>query len=327
MTWVAAGAAVVGTGLTAYQASKANKAQNKQSGAADAQARIAQQMFEESGPLREKGQSDLYAFLANGWLPSSIQGPEEPPAEDFGLSQFARGYAGIPYALKGSELPQAPRRTAPRPTDRPKVADMTAYDRDVLEKQFSQAKGNLYANSPNASGALEANLGNLESERALGVTGLYSRQNALQYQADLDAAAREDAYNQQNYQADVTADEQTYNALLQDRQRENQLRSSLFGSAVDISQQQKLRDRELRKALFSSALGLGSQDANSALAGLSGASSGYGNVASSALKGTDMAMDATGTALGFAIPALVNRQQSSAPSSANNYNDYYNGIY
>lgn len=325
MTWVAVGVAVVGTGVTAYQANKANKAQNRQSDTADRQAALAENMYYDTEPIRTLSNAQLEGFLTHGQVPAQIQPTYGGSQENFGLYDFARGNTGLPAPLQSGVLPEAPRRLAPSPVARPKVADMTAYDRDVLEKQFTKAKGNLYANSPTASGALEANLGNLEAERALGVTGIYSNQNRLQYQADLEEASRQDAYNQQNYKADTTADTQNYLAQLQDRQMQEQLRKSLFGSALDLSQKQAQSDVDLRKALFASALGLGTQGATTALSGLSGASNSYGNVASSALKGTDMASDATGTALGFAIPALTNRQQ--APSSANNYNDYYNGIF
>jgi hypothetical protein len=232
-------AAAVSAGVGAYSAKKANKATNAQTDVAQQQLDQSQQLLDESAPLRGMTQLQLMHFLLTGSLPADLYTPSPE-------------LYGLPHFMTSGQLP-GPLELAPT----------TAANRDVLESQFTNARTNVIEQSPAMGGHLADALTDLEGQRALGVTQLYTDENA----------------------------------------QRNKLAQSLFGTGLDISREQQQQEEQKRRALFAAALGTGTNQAGLALGGLSGASTSFGNVASTALKGLDTGLEGLGAGLSFLAPA------------------------
>ncbi len=353
MVWAAVGAAALTVGVGAYQATKANKttnnAVNSQTQLANRQADLAEKQYGDTSALGQSGRMQLQQFLDFGMLPEGVQTGQAP---DFGLDEFLRtgtlpaslqpgGLPGVPHLdqLGNYALPAVPQLDTLGTHALPKVADTTALNRDVLEQQFGRAREATVGNAPTQGGALARDMTGLESSRALGVTGLYSRQNELQYAQDLAEAQQKNALQVETgrlgfTQAEAEAErrnqlaQQTgllgFQQATQEAQRQNQLKTSLFGVGTDLAQQRAIREADLRKSLLSAALGLPANSASIALGGLAGASSTYGNTASTGLKQAAMGYDLAGTGVGYGAPALalaLRQANSTQPATKTAY-DY-----
>lgn len=248
---LAGGAALASAGGSIYSGIQQDKALGTQADLAKQQAAIAQSLFDQSQGLRGLSYGQLQDYLATGAIPQALGGYDP---NLYGLDTF----------LQTGQLPKA--------VD---LAPTTAYSRDVLEQQFGRARENLIGQAGAQGGHLGAALGDLEAQRALGVTGLYS----------------------------------------QEAQQRNALAQQLYGVGLDVSREKATQDQALRKALFSSALGIGQGDAGTALQGLAGASGSFGQVAAGRLGQSNQLQDAFGTFLGYAygIPqAKAKADQSTA---------------
>lgn len=222
------------------------------------QAEIARALYSETSPLRRQGISDVTSFLeTGGTIPGALQ---TPPPNTYGLVPFM-STGQLPTALTREPLPSVP--------------DLTAANREVLESQFGRARDATISQAGTLGGRLSSGLTDLEAQRAMGVTGLYTNQHALQYQQDLGEA-----------------------------QAVNALKQTLFGTGLDVSREETADERALRRGLFSQALQQGMGGVPTSLTGLTGASATFGNVASTALAESlakqKAAQDKAGTMLGFA---------------------------
>jgi hypothetical protein len=205
--------------------------------------------------------------LSNAQLLAYLAGGGVPPS----VTMSAPNTYGLDTFMQSGELP-----VALQPSPLPSVPDLTAANRGVLESQFTNARNRTIEGADARGGQLNTALADLEAKRAAGVTDLYSRQNALGF---------EQATNERN--------------------RQNALTQQLFGVGLDVEREQAQRQDALKRALFSTAIGAGNQNVGPALQGLSGASSGFGNVASTALSGVDAGTDF----LGHGLAAYFRNQQ------------------
>src|SRR3972149_1018168 len=131
--------------------------------ASQTQSQLAQQLFAQTGPLRDLlfGSPGTAAVAAT---PGRFIGGGDSDGS------FLPGLAGSP-AVPGS--PGMLQNLLPNPPNVP-------FERDVLESQFGRARENILSGSPARGGALNTSLANLESQRALGVTGLVQSQQQQQ---------------------------------------------------------------------------------------------------------------------------------------------------
>ena len=129
------------------------------------QARLAEQLFAQTGPLRDL----LFGIPGTAAVAAR---PEQfiPGSGESGVDRFVPGLAGSPA------VPGSPGMLQNLLTNPPNVP----FERDVLESQFGRARENILAGSPARGGALNTSLANLESQRALGVTGLVQSQQQQQ---------------------------------------------------------------------------------------------------------------------------------------------------
>lgn len=267
MSWgvvgVTAATAIAGTVMSANAAAD-------QADIAQQQVDVSNRLMREGQPLRSLLLDQLYGFTTGqGNLPLQLQARPEEIAQDYGLAAF----------LEGGALP-----TAVAPVARPSVPDMTALNRDVLERQFARARESAIGQAPALGGHLAAALTDLEGQRALGVTDLYTRQNALQYGADVQAAEREDA-----------------------------LRKSLFGVGIDIEQDRAKRREALRQALFGQAIGSAWGDVGPAVSSLGQAGQTAGSVASNALARSGQMTDTAAGLAGYLAGGLGSRAAQGDP--------------
>ena len=126
--------------------------------AAGQQAEIAQQLFRQSGPLRD------LLFGTPGTSAVAAQPGRFIPGNESEGFQFP-GIAGSPAVLGTSGLLQG---LLTQPTG------VFPAERDTLESQFSRAREGILSGGPARGGLQSTLLANLESERAAGLTGLAS---------------------------------------------------------------------------------------------------------------------------------------------------------
>lgn len=134
--------------------------------ASQTQAALAQQLFAQSGPLRD---------LLFGTPGTPAVAPT--PGQRIGGSQgeplsFGPSIAGSPA------VPGRPGMLQNLLTNPPEVP----FERDVLESQFGRAREGILAGAPIRGGQLASSLADLESQRALGVTGLAQAQEQQRIQ-------------------------------------------------------------------------------------------------------------------------------------------------
>lgn len=249
------GGLAITAGAAAYSAYNANKASSAQTDVAQQQSDLARQLLGEGAGPRQLSSAYLQHFLSRGDIPGGLN--TGPPAQNYGLEHF----------LQTGTLPPS--------VD---LAPTTAANRDILETQFGRARENIMSRTPQG-GQMNAALTNLEGQRALGATQIYTDANA----------------------------------------QRNKLAQSLYGTGIDLSREATLQDQNLRRQLFASALGLGTSSSAAALQGLSGASQGFGNVASNALKSTAMDSDLALTlgSYGLRANALQNQNTKNVQSDIN----------
>jgi hypothetical protein len=256
------------------------------------QQEIAANLYDTTEPVRGSVLGGLTGFASGSdWLPPSVA----PRAPDLaGLDTFLQT-GTLPTAVQPGALPAVP--AYPQVPTGPSVPDLTTASRGVLESQFQQARGNLVATTPVRGGTLGAAMTQLEGQRALGVATLYDRQKQLQYDQDL-------ARTRQQHTEDLGRTQLQHSEDLQEAQRRNTQAQSLYGVGLDLNREQANIENQTRRALYASAVGTAFGQPQSALAGLSGASTTFGNVASLALNESlekqKRAQDKAGTLGGLA---------------------------
>lgn len=122
--------------------------------ASQTQAALAQQLFQESTPLRQ-----LIIGAPPGVDPSTI--PGFPP--------------GLQPTTPGGATPGLLQNLLMNPPNVP-------FERDVLESQFGRAREDILSGIPARGGQLTTALADLSSQRALGVTGLAQAQEQQRIQ-------------------------------------------------------------------------------------------------------------------------------------------------
>jgi len=132
--------------------------------ASETQARLAEQLFKQSGPLRDllfgvPGTGPVGAVPRGGFFDREGTFIETSP--DVAATPGTPGAPGMLENLLRNP-PGAP------------------FERDVLESQFGRARENLLGSTPIRGGQLGSSLANLEAQRALGVTGLEQAQQQRQ---------------------------------------------------------------------------------------------------------------------------------------------------
>ena len=135
------------------------------SGAAGQQAAIANQLFQETGPLRGllfgTPGTPATAGIPGGWS-FGREGDINPPRE--AGPQWLPGTPGQPAGAGRPGLIEGV-LTGP---------NVFPAERDVLERQFSRARENIISAGPARGGLQSSLLAANEAERAFGVTGLES---------------------------------------------------------------------------------------------------------------------------------------------------------
>jgi len=170
MTWAAV---AVGAG-TAIGGAAGGKKSGGGSGAADAQARLAQQLFGETDPIRRALIGRSAGFLGIGGMPGVVGGSTSS------MPQIAGGRGGVQISpagagerILGGPLPGSPISATPMASPGAPVGtgfDITASPQyaalmDATNRRFAQAKDNTLATVA-PGGALTDALTNLESQRA-----------------------------------------------------------------------------------------------------------------------------------------------------------------
>ena len=135
--------------------------------ASQTQARLAEQLFQQTGGLRD-------VILGTPGLPAiGAQAPGGFFDRDAGT--FVPTSPGIPAQ---AAIPGTSGMLQNLLTNPPNVP----FERDVLESQFGRAREDILSNVPARGGQLNTALADLASQRALGVTGLAQSQEQQRIQ-------------------------------------------------------------------------------------------------------------------------------------------------